>query len=162
MLTDKHEIFLDELFSEIKKSKLDISSMKLDHLGYRTKSEEDFLKLIRKFENIGKLVHENYIGGNKVRIYKLNTPLSYKSYKIDAVELIGPNETKVYPTGLEHAEFVVSEKYTDIIKNYPNLNWDTTAIDRSEFPMLKLPLKEFMQIKLINTPVLVMARMLNK
>lgn len=162
MIFDKYIAFLDTLYSEMEKRGIDTNSFKLDHIAFRTSSEKEYEKLMLELEKLGKMVHENYISGNTVRIFKLNKPLIYKDQSMNAIEFIGPNENINYPTDFEHAEITITEDFEEFANKYPNLEWDKRVVNRPEFPMLKLPLQKFMQVKFNHIPVLEMARQLNE
>lgn len=159
---DGYRSFLDKLFTEIEARGIDITGFQLDHLAYRTESEPVFTGLKPKFAKFGRLVHEGQISGNTVCIYKLHQPLSYRDQNIPAVELIGPHETINYPTGFEHAEFIIEESFEDLIDKYPSINWDKSALVRPVCPMLKLALGKFLQVKFIHEPILEIAGKLKK
>ena len=87
---------------------------------------------------LGKLVREVIIGGRRVSVFRLTKPLKYKDYSISALELVEPKSGEKPLSGFEHAEFTISGPFEDIVKKYPNLPWDTTNIERPDFPRLKL------------------------
>lgn len=162
MILDTYVSFLDNIFIQLEKKGVDVSKLELDHLAYRTESSEVFDKLKPQFLEIGTLVHQKYISGNLVYVFKLNKALEYRHYRISAVEFIGPNETKKYITGFEHAEFVIKEKFEEFVKRYPLLNWDKSATERSEFPLLKLPLENNIQVKFHYETILELAKFYNE
>jgi hypothetical protein len=73
---------------------------------------------------------------------------------IPAVELVAPKQGQVCPSALEHAEFVIDEDFETLAQKYPEVNWDVSAIDQPMFPMLKIKLGEFIQVKFHYKPVL--------
>ena len=72
---------------------------------------------------------------------------SYKGQTFEAIELIEPKEGQNPKSGLEHAEFLLPVSLEEYIQKYPDINWNTDAINREEFPMLILRLSEDMQVK---------------
>lgn len=154
MVLDNYKDFLDKLTEGIKEEGIDISDLNLDHFGYQCSSNEDYNKLRPEFEKIAKLISENIVGGRRVGIFKLNTPLEYKNWKILAVELVAPKEGQNCPSALEHAEFVIDEDFDSFVKRYPNLSWDLTAVNQPTFPMIKLKLSDYTQVKFHYKPVL--------
>ena len=162
MILDTYTPFLNEIFKQLKEKGVDVSKFELDHLAYRTESKEVFDNLLPQINELGEQVHKNFISGNIVCIFKLHEPLRYQNYSIPVIEFIGPNDSKNYPTGFEHAEFVIDEDFEVFVNHYPGLKWDKSAIDRPEFPTLKLPLDENTQVKFHHETVLDLAKFCNK
>jgi len=149
-----YQTFLDKLFEKLIELKLDFSNLKLDHIGYQASSTEDYNNLKSEFLKLGKLVDENIVGNRRVTILKLKTPLPYKKYLIKVIELVEPKKDQTCPSGFEHIELILKEDFKSFMQKYPNLKWDTRAIDRDIFPMLILKLGNNMQIKFPKNPVL--------
>jgi predicted metalloenzyme YecM len=139
--------FLDQFFARLNETGVDITGYELDHLGYQCSSDKDYDKLKQTFSNMGEMFDENIVGGRRVGLFKLNLPILYKNYAILAVELIAPKVGQDYPSALEHAEFVINEKFDTFMVKYPLINWDTSAIDQPMFPLIKLRLGENIQVK---------------
>lgn len=162
MILDGYISFLDELFERISDHGIDISEYELDHIGYQADSDADYDRLIPEFLKIGDQVHENLVGGRKVSIFKLSKPLKYENFIITAAELVAPKKGQKCVSSFEHVEFVIDEKFADFMKRYPLINWDTTAANQPNFPMIKLQLDEHMQVKFHYEPVLQIIRNLKK
>lgn len=139
--------FLDKFFEKLSKTGVDISEFELDHLGYQCSSDEDYDKLKQTFSDMGEMLDENIVGGRKVGLFKLNSPILYKDYVIPAIELIAPKVGQECPSALEHAEFVINEKFDTFMAKYPSINWDTSGVSQPMFPMVKLKLDDHMQVK---------------
>ncbi len=154
MILDNYKEFLDKLTNDIIDKGVDVSKYNLDHFGYQCSSNEDYDKLKPEFEKIGKLVDEAVVGGRRVGIFKLDNPLVYKNWNIDAVELVAPKEGQVCPSALEHAEFVIDTDFDTFVKKYPNLQWDTSKVNQPTFPMVTLKLSGATQVKFHYKPVL--------
>lgn len=154
MILDNYKNFLDKLIKDIKEKGIDVSNLNLDHFGYQCSSNEDYDRLKPEFKKIAKLISENIVGGRRVGIFKFNTALEYKNWKIQAVELVAPKEGQNCPSALEHAEFVIDENFDSFVKKYSSLSWDLTAINQPTFPMVKLKLSDYTQVKFHLQPVL--------
>jgi predicted metalloenzyme YecM len=154
MILDNYREFLDKLIGDIEAQGIDVSGLELDHFGYQCSSDEDYDKLKPEFEKLGKLVSENVVGGRRVGIYELNSPLEYNGRKIPAVELIAPKAGQVCPSALEHAEFVIKESFEEFMKRYSDVDWLDSEINQPTFPMLKLKLSDLTQVKFHYEPVL--------
>ncbi|QQS38764.1 VOC family protein [Candidatus Woesebacteria bacterium] len=154
MILDNYKEFLDKLFTDIHSEKIDVSGYYLDHFGYQCSSNDDYDNLKPELQKVAEMISENVVGGRRVGIFKLNTPLIYNNKEIPAVELVAPKEAQVCPSALEHAEFVIDTDFDSFIKKYPNLDWDLNAINQPTFPMVKLKLSENTQVKFHLRPVL--------
>jgi predicted metalloenzyme YecM len=154
MIIDDYKNFLDKLLQDVEAKGIYVSKYNLDHFGYQCSSNEDYDKLKPEVEKIAILVSENIVGGRRVGIFKFNAPLEYKSWKIQAVELVAPKEGQKCPSALEHAEFVIDTDFDSFVKKYSNLDWNLTAINQPTFPMIKLKLSDFTQVKFHLQPVL--------
>ncbi|OHD82117.1 MAG: hypothetical protein A2355_07935, partial [Spirochaetes bacterium RIFOXYB1_FULL_32_8] len=146
--------FLDKLFTDIQIKQINVSNFELDHIGYQCSSNEDYDNLKPEFEKIAKLVSENIVGGRRVGIFQLNSPINYKERSIPAIEIIAPKEGQICPSALEHAEFVINEDFESFVGKYSNLDWDKSKVSQPTFPMVNLKLSEFTQVKFHYTPVL--------
>ena len=154
MVLDNYSKFLDKLFADIELKQIDVSAFNLDHIGYQCSSNDDYDVLKPEVEKIAKLASENIVGGRRVGIFQLNSPISYKERSIPAIEIIAPKEGQVCPSALEHAEFVINEDFESFVGKYPSLDWDKSKANQPTFPMVNLKLSEFTQVKFHYTPVL--------
>jgi predicted metalloenzyme YecM len=154
MKLEKFTSFLDRFFANLNKFGIDITGYDLDHLGYQCSSDEDYDNLSTTFSELGEMFDENVVGGRRVGLFKLDVPIVYKDYSIPAIELIAPKIGQECPSALEHAEFVISEKFDTFMSKYPSIKWDTSAVDQPMFPMVKLRLGEHMQVKFHYEPVI--------
>jgi len=154
MILSDYKNFLDRILSKIHELKINISDLEFDHIGYTASSDENYDKIKDEFLKIANLDHEFKVGGRRVSAYKLKTPLIYKDYKIQAIELVAPKGKEIVKSGLEHVEFILDESFDTFLRKYPDLDWDTSNIDRKEYSMLKLKLDNDMQIKFPRESVL--------
>jgi predicted metalloenzyme YecM len=154
MVLDNYKSFILTILNGIKKYNIDVSNLDMDHIGYQASSDADYDNLKQEFEKIGVLVSEKIVGGRRVGIYKFNQPLCYQQYTNKAIELIAPKVDQLCPSALEHVEFVIPEGFDSFMNKYPQVPWDTSAINQPEFPMIKLKLTKTIQVKFHLTPVL--------
>lgn len=153
MILDNYQLFIRSLLSKLQELGIDVSNLVMDHIGYQASSDEDYDKLCLEFDKLGEKVRESIVGGRRVGIYKLNQPLHYRQYINPAVELVAPKSGQVCPSALEHVEFVI-DSFGSFMKKYPDVNWDITDISQPDFPMIKLKLSDYTQVKFHLTPVL--------
>jgi predicted metalloenzyme YecM len=154
MILDHYIIFIEEVLKKIHEFEIDVFSLEMDHIGYQASSDEDYDRLREEFDKLGERVSEEIVGGRRVGIYKLNNPLQYQQYTIPAIELVAPKEKQICPSALEHVEFVIQESFESFIKRYSNISWDVSAINQKDFPMVKLKLDTYIQVKFHLLPVL--------
>lgn len=154
MILDNYVQFIDIIFQKLQENKIDVAAFEMDHIGYQASSDENYDKLKSEFEKLGHRVSENIVGGRRVGIYKLNNPLKYKQYIISAAEVVAPKKDQVCPSALEHVEFVINSSFETFLKKYQNIPWDLTALNQPVFPMVKLKLDKYIQVKFHLTSVL--------
>ncbi len=147
MLLDDVVPFLDEIFVRLLRRELDVSSYELDHIGYQASSQRDYLRLRESAQRIGDLIVENSVEGRAVGLIALRSPIIYRDHAIGALEIIAPKPGQICPSAWEHAEFVIDESFETVMGRYPDFDWDTSAKDREQFPMVKLPLGDHLQVK---------------
>jgi len=147
MILDNCSNFLEELLENINKLGVDVSDLDMDHIAYQASSNEDYDRLTKDFEKIGKKVSEEIVNGRRVGIYQLNEPVHFKQYSPYAIELIAPKTEQNCKSALEHVEFVLKDSFDSFLKRYPNLPWDTIAINQPMFPMIRLKLTDTTQVK---------------
>lgn len=153
MILDNYGNFIKRILDKLDELGIDVSGLNMDHIGYQASSDEDYDKLKVEFDAIGKRVSEAVVGGRRVGIYKLNEPLHFRQYVNTAIELVAPKAGQICPSALEHVEFVI-DGFENFMKKYPNIQFDTSAINQPDFPMIKLKLDENLQVKFHLTPVL--------
>lgn len=147
-LYKKGEKFLEEV-EEISQNSFDINLLnyKIDHLCFRVETlcEYHYKKLI--FEKLGSLLVESIVGGRMIATYKLHEAIIYKNQKIDVIELPSPKENSFYKSGFEHAELVIAKSFEDFMRDFPSLDFDTSATTKSHNPELRLKLGKGYSVK---------------
>jgi predicted metalloenzyme YecM len=83
------------------------TSFQIDHICYRTATQEEYISCKRELDEMGSLLIESIVGGRPISCYKLKTPIVCSNGAlIDVVELPSPKQGSPYVSGLEHIEFV--------------------------------------------------------
>ncbi|OGJ22498.1 MAG: hypothetical protein A2804_03000 [Candidatus Pacebacteria bacterium RIFCSPHIGHO2_01_FULL_46_10] len=154
MILANYQVFLDHFFNKLEELGIDVANLELDHIAYQTQSDDDYDQIKPEFKKIGKEMSEAIVGGRRVGIFQLNSPLQYKGRSIPAVELIAPKTGQVCVSALEHGEFVIKEDFESFVKKYPRLAWDTSKVHQPVFPMITLKLDDGVQVKFHYQPVL--------
>lgn len=129
IITDP-QIFLDEIFSEIEKSKIDVSDCYLDHICYRVATLSEYETKKSELSKLGELLIESMVNGRLISTFKFHSPIIYKDRKIDVIELPAPKPNKTYKSGLEHVEFVTTKTLKEFVELYPHLTFETSGIDK--------------------------------
>ncbi len=155
---NRYHKFLDSFFEQITKTGIDISTYVLDHIAYQASTSNDYDQQKIKFSRLGKEMSEEIIGNRRVAIFKLNTPIKYKKYSIPVLELIEQKENQECSSQFQHAEFIINIPFEEYINKYLNINWDTSSMNRSEFPHLKLNFSNSLTLKFLKQPILEILR----
>lgn len=149
-----HIQFLDTVLSLAKDLGIELGNAKIDHIAYQASSEKDYDLRKDKLLIIATLVKEPLVGGRRVGVFKFKKPLMYKDQNIETIELVEPEKGQKFSSGLEHAEYLLDESLEEFMSRYPDVNWNTSSLNRAEFPMLKLKLSKNIRIKFPRYPIL--------
>lgn len=139
--------FLDRIFSNIKTAGLDVSTFEMDHACYRVCTLEQYEIKKSQLHTFGDLLTEADVNGRPIATFKLHKPFSYKNRGLYLVELPAPKKGKDVPEGLEHVEFVVGSRLTEIMNAYKNLPWNTSGMTKANNPELELKFDDGLAIK---------------
>lgn len=146
--------FLKQIFELTAKLGLNLSDFELDHIAFQAASPEDYDQRAQEFNEQYELAHENIVGGRRVGVWKMSEPITFGNYSTSVIELIEPKDGKIETARLEHAEFYNGKSLEEIKDSYPDLDGDTSSMDRDDFAHLKLKLSEDLQIKFPRVPIL--------
>lgn len=129
---DKIEAFVREIELKTLNAGIDVSSFEMDHICYRVESEKDYVIWKEKLTKMGLLLVEDEINGRLISTFELIDPIFVGSRSIRMIELPMPKPSVYYPTGWEHAEFVVGKEVDleKFAKSYSNLTWDFSGIKK--------------------------------
>ncbi len=123
--------FLDQLFIEINKAGIKIHPhWQIDHLCFRVGSEESYQQYKNDFLKFSDLLIESPVNGRLISTFKLHTPVVYKNWAIDLVELPAPKKGKTTIEGFEHIEIVIDIPFGEIEALYPNLAYDKSGLQK--------------------------------
>lgn len=148
-------IYLDPYFVEIDKCGLDLKNYPLDHIGFSATSKEQYEERKEEFLSIGELVREHIVSGRRVAVFRLNNKLVYRNYEVFALELVEPKSDEINPVdGFEHAEFTIDVPFETFVSQYPQIGWDTSSMNRPDFPRVKFVFENGTEIKFNLTPIL--------
>ena len=137
---DLAKTFLDKIYSEIRETSLVILPGQIDHLCYRTHSDDHYLEAKSFFKTQGRLLVEGDIGGRPIATYKLDQPIVHLDQSIPVIEIPSPKKGSYYEAGFEHFEVVIQETFDQFLSHHPLLEFNKKALSKTHNPDIKLQL----------------------
>lgn len=141
-MIENAQYFLDKVFKEIQSAQIDLKNWEIDHICYRTTSEENYLESKKYFAQLGELLIESEVGGRQIATYKLKKPIKYKNFSIPLVEVPAPKKGKLTPEGFEHIEVVIDCSFDEILAKYSHCNFDKKGMQKDLNPELEIEFKD--------------------
>ena len=132
------QLFLNKLFSELDKIKLDLSNNELDHICYRVKTTQEYLELKEQLLLEGKLISDKKINGREICVFELDKPFRFQERAIYLLELPAPKKGSEYKSGFEHVEFVLTEDLRTFMSSRPDLNFNIKGLEKKVNPEIRL------------------------
>lgn len=136
--------FLNQAFNELHKS--DVSLEKhwhIDHLCYRTSTQENYLSTKKYFEAFSKLLIESEVNGRLISTFKLHSPIIFGDWDIDLIEVPAPKKGKDVAEGFEHFEVVCDLSFDDIRNCYSHCRFDESGLGKDFNKELKIIFNNF-------------------
>src|SRR6266567_985631 len=123
--------FLDKIFLNMKNAGFEDGEFsQLDHLAYRTQSNERYEELKKELATFACDFKEVFYNGRNITIYKLKDPLKYKQWQIECLELFSPKENNKFEEGLEHAEFVTKDSLDEFMKKHSEIEFNMKGFSK--------------------------------
>ena len=154
-----YPLFVSTLLTCLDKAGIKYDGFQIDHLCYRTETQEGYEMMKDNLRAVSSGFLENIHNGRQISKFLLKDPLSVRGYKIPLIELPAPKAGRFYESGLDHFEMAVGEGFADFAEKYRNLwtgaddggvrnqtvsitfdNWKTAKFH-------KLPLVEILKIE---------------
>ncbi|MCP4912797.1 MAG: DUF4269 domain-containing protein [Oligoflexia bacterium] len=132
-----HE-FLDKIFTHLNQNQVEIGHWEIDHLCYRTSSQENYELSKKLFEGLGRCLIESEVNGRLIATYKLEKAIHYKNWVIDLVEVPAPKPNKETVEGFEHIEVVIDEPFSVLQEKYQHLQLGTKGMSKDLNPELEI------------------------
>jgi uncharacterized protein len=156
-LIGDYEAFLKQLLLEVTDARFDLSDfVQMDHICYRVPTVEAYKTKKQELLAVGKLVGEAQVNGRPISTFRLNDPVHYDRWRIDALELPAPREGIITKEGLEHAEFVLFDSLEDFLKKYADKQFIMDAADRGINPEVAFRLPSYtVKFHMLNLPTVV-------
>lgn len=158
MLSD-HRPFLDQLFAQLEARPGALDHLHLDHICYRTESEDQYRSFRDALVNKHELLVESLIGGRPIATFRLSTPLPYRHRLIPLLELPAPKPGRPYPAGWEHVELVTDRPLAEFADHLPELvtvpptDFDRNGMQKARNPDLRLRLGGGLSVKFHEQPL---------
>lgn len=102
----------------------------IDHLCYRTSSEENYSEIKEIFSRFSRLLIESEVNGRMISTYKLHTPIVCGDWSVDLIEVPAPKKGKVTPEGFEHFEVVCDLTFTELKKRYHQFQFNDGGLSK--------------------------------
>lgn len=141
-LQEQAKEFLHRVFQHINREKIDLKNWEIDHLCYRTSSQENYLNIKKKFEKLGHLLTESQVNGRPIATYKLHIPIVFKKWTINLIEVPAPKLAKYTEEGFEHFEVVIDESFIEIEGRYPNIIFNKKGTNKDLNPELEIEFQD--------------------
>lgn len=120
--------FLESIISSLTADGIKVDGLPIDHICYRVSTNRDYVLRRNELLFAGKIISESIVGGRMISVFHLKTPIIFKNWEINYLELPSPKEGNQYSEGYQHIEFVVDsldlfmENHKDIVFNLKNMN----------------------------------------
>lgn len=149
--------FLDEILERVRSEGFDLADfVQIDHMCYRTISNENYEDKKGELSSVAKLIGETQINGRPISTFRLNESVTHSTWRIDAIELPAPKAGNVHQEGLEHIEFVLFDDIPTFLKKYDGKPFDMRTANRGINPEIGLQLSELsVKFHLLNLPTVV-------
>lgn len=123
--------FLEKVFRQLEAKSIHLRPhWSIDHLCYRTESEESYEKNKIIFSNLGELLIESEVNNRLISTFKLFEPIHYHGREIQLLELPAPKKGKPTTEGLEHIEVVCDLALEDLANQYSHLSVQTKGMEK--------------------------------
>lgn len=146
IITEGLSDYIKKQLKELDTLGIDYSNLEMDHFAYQCSSKEDYEDKKESSKKIGALKSEAIVENRRVAIFENKCPIQVGNYMVSAFELVEPKEGQITESKLYHIEFIIPS-FEDFQKKYPNVNWDTRALNREQFSKLSIQLEDGNSIK---------------
>lgn len=144
VLTKQAISFLEKAFSGLDENNFIIEpTWQIDHLCYRTTSEENYIAINSHIAKFASLLIESDVNGRMISTFKLTTPIIFRNWKIDLIEVPAPKKGKIVAEGFEHFEVVCDLSFDEIKNRYRNFKFDDSGLSKELNQELEFPFNGF-------------------
>lgn len=152
-----YDAFLSDILDQVEMQGFDENDLvQIDHLCYRTTSTENYEELQGELAAFGTLLGETMVNDRSISTFRLNEPIYYDIWRIDALELPAPKPGTTPDEGLEHIEFVIYDDIPTFLQKYSSKPFNLKSAERGINPEIALPLNGCsVKFHLLNLPTVV-------
>lgn len=116
----------------------EILQQDVDHLCFRTETENDYRRTCMDFSKFSTLLIETIVNGRPISTFKLKEPISWKGQIIDIVEVPAPKLGRKVRRGFEHIEALISESFETFTARHSSLKFDFRGAKKTMNPEIEL------------------------
>ena len=127
--------FLKSVLAEVSRAGFELDDfVQIDHMCYRTVSEDNYLDKKQQLGKVARLLREATVNGRPIAVFKLSDPVRFDHWRIDLVELPAPKAGSEWQEGLEHIEFVLYDDLKTFLSKHADKQFDLKSVDRGINP----------------------------
>lgn len=135
--------FLSLLFNDLERHQIHLEPhWDIDHLCYRAPTEQKYQELKNMFLAFSDLLAETPVNGRMIATFQLHTPIPFRDWVIDLIELPAPKPGKSTPEGFEHIEVVCDTPFSELQSKHGHLNLDLGGLKKPFNQELEIVLGE--------------------
>lgn len=124
--------FLTMAFAELERKNFALDKhWHIDHLCYRTSTQENYLSTKKQFESFSKLLIESEVNGRLISTFKLPASIIFNDWEIDLIEVPAPKAGKITTDGFEHFEIVCDLTFDEIKSRYAQCQFDESGLAKN-------------------------------
>lgn len=141
---DQAHLFLERAFADLDRNQFALDPhWHIDHLCYRTSTQENYLAVKGQFHQFSRLLIESEVNGRLISTFKLQTPIVFNEWEIDLIEVPAPKAGKTTQEGFEHFEVVCDLPFDQIKKRYSQCQFDESGLIKDFNQELEIPFGSF-------------------
>lgn len=128
---DEAERFLDSASQTMKLQQFSLkSNWDIDHICYRTSSNEVYEQVKNQFTAFSELLAETEVNGRLISTFRLAEAIIFDQWQIDLIEVPAPKKGKSYQDGFEHIEVVCDLTFAELIDAFPNCRHNDAGLGK--------------------------------
>lgn len=130
-ILNEASVFLTKAFSQFAGLNFKLENhWHIDHLCYRTASDEQYNKLKNSFAQFSELLIESEVNGRLISTFKLFQPVTFYEWEIDLIEVPAPKLGKKTIDGFEHFEIVCDLTFGEIKNKYSGSKFEESGLNK--------------------------------
>ncbi|MBC7660566.1 MAG: VOC family protein [Chitinophagaceae bacterium] len=142
--------FVEELLIEADRIDLSLEDFEMDHICYRVSSLDQYSRICNILLEGSQRLIEAPVNGRLITTFKLTLPIKAAGREIFVIEVPQPKPGVPYDDGFEHAEFVVNIPLAELMRQYSEVTFDTSACAKPTNPEVRILLSSGKSLKFHN------------